>query len=116
MAGKYKDNVLSRYRPWPIHSILVVETVVVARVTEALGTGIRPPDATFRKAEESAAAGILHALCKGLVASNLNVADGTACCLHGFLEVRTCKLRNGVFQVFVLVHHVFAGSLLLLAP
>lgn len=92
---------------------LVVEAVVIAGFPE----GIVLLDFASRwEAEEAAASGVLQALSEGLVAADLDVADGAAGGLHGLLEVSTSELGHGVFHLLFLFAHrdVLAGSLALL--
>ena len=64
------------------------------------------------EAEESAAtARALHALCEGLVASDLGVGDGTTSHAHGLLEVGLGELGHRVLLFDVLVHSVAALGL-----
>jgi hypothetical protein len=74
-------------------------------LSSTIGTGLG-------EAEESAAtARGLHALCEGLVASDLSVGDGTTSHAHGLLEVSLGELGHGVLLLDILVHSVAALSL-----
>lgn len=92
---------------------LVVQAVVVAGVAERVAASTLTLLA-LGELEEGTGAGVLHLLSKGLVAANLNIADGAAGHLHGLLEVRLGEDGDGVLGVIVIQVHVLAGGLALL--
>src|SRR3569833_1845879 len=92
---------------------LVVETVIVARVTEtlaraAVGVG-RGISTSLGELEVGSGAGVLHLLGEGLVPADLDIRDRPARQLHRILVVALRQLRDRVLGHLVHVD-VLAGS------
>src|SRR5687767_3532376 len=76
---------------------------VVARATSVVGGAA--VNATLRELEVGAGSSVLHLLGKGFIAADLNVRDGSACHLHGLLEVAASQLGYRILKVVVIDFH-----------